>query len=109
MEKMRRTEALLQARNLGEVGRARGVLWFWGGGVGGSLNGDKVLRAGVGTWSFQAASGFCSANGNPGLNSPSLSRLPAHLPSGQHIHAGVNVLEGLVFLQELRKETLALS
>ena len=28
LEKMRRTEALLQARNLGEVGRARGILWF---------------------------------------------------------------------------------
>ncbi|KFM12451.1 Chromosome transmission fidelity protein 18, partial [Aptenodytes forsteri] len=34
LEKMRRTEALLQARNLGEVGRACGVLWFSGGVVG---------------------------------------------------------------------------
>lgn len=31
LEKMRRTEALLQARNQGEVGRARGILWFQGG------------------------------------------------------------------------------
>ena len=50
LEKMRRTEALLQARNLGEVGRARGILWFWGGG--GSVDGDKVLRAGVGDLVF---------------------------------------------------------
>lgn len=41
-------------------GRGREDSWcsvvsgWGGGGVGGSLNGDKVLRAGVGTWSFQS-------------------------------------------------------
>lgn len=96
-------------------GRGREDSWCsvvsgWGGGglVGPSM-GIKSLGLVWGLGLSKAASGFCSANGNPGLNSPSLSRLPAHLPSGQHIHAGVNVLERLIFFQELRKETLTLS
>lgn len=98
LEKMRRTEALLQARNLGQVGTAVGS-----GGMVGLLMGIKFLglRWGLG--------GFCSANGNPGLNPPPQAQhLAAHLPAGSTAALG-HQPEGLMFVQEFGKEMLTVN
>lgn len=101
LEKMRRAEALLQARNLGEVGRARSLLWLQGGG--GPIDRDKVLW---GCGLSKAAGGFHSAKGNPGLTPPSHSRLPAHLPLEQRIPAGVRCPKCSPFCRNCRKKWL---
>lgn len=79
LEKMRRMEA----RNLGQVGISKGVpgLGMW--------------RKSLGMWFFsEAAGGFGSVSGNPGLTPPGCSWFPAQLCWAA----------GLSFLQEFWRE-----
>lgn len=92
LEKMRRTEALLQARNLSEVGRVHSVLSFWGGG--GSIDGDKVLGAGVGNWCFQSRRWLSLCKWQSRINPPESQLSAGTSAFGQHIRAGATGPKG---------------
>lgn len=71
---------------------------------GGSVNGDKVFRAGVGTWCSQSSRWLLLCKWKSRINPPEPQPAACASAFGQHIRAGATSLKGSSFCRNSGKK-----